>query len=158
MAGAQPDPAQLAALAARALTAGSAKGGGSGLARGDDLAEEEGAVAQQIDQWLRNTSGSAGLSSPPSGASAEGGTLRVSEALKAGEVDLIVALTEGLVADIAQGSDLRLLDVLRRSDLKIDPHVMMDTFKDYFGPNSHQDLMKAFKGGAGGSNKEKKQA
>ena len=76
MAGAQPDPAQLAALAARALTAGSAKGGGSGLARGDDLAEEEGAVAQQIDQWLRNTSGSAGLSSPPSGASAEGGTLR----------------------------------------------------------------------------------
>ena len=24
---------------------------------------------------------------------------------------------------------------------------MMDTFKDYFGPNSHQDLMKAFKGG-----------
>lgn len=29
---------------------------------------------------------------------------------------------------------------------------MMDTFKDYFGPNSHQDLMKAFKGG--GSNKK----
>lgn len=32
---------------------------------------------------------------------------------------------------------------------------MMDTFKDYFGPNSHKDLMKAFKGnGAGGTNKE----
>ena len=31
---------------------------------------------------------------------------------------------------------------------------MMDTFKDYFGPNSHKDLMKAFKGGnAGGTNK-----
>ena len=33
---------------------------------------------------------------------------------------------------------------------------MMDTFKDYFGPNSHKDLMKAFKGGsgaAGGSDK-----
>ena len=25
---------------------------------------------------------------------------------------------------------------------------MMDTFKDYFGPNSHKDLMKAFKGGS----------
>ena len=35
---------------------------------------------------------------------------------------------------------------------------MMDTFKDYFGPNSHKDLMKAFKGGsgaAGGSDKAK---
>jgi hypothetical protein len=35
---------------------------------------------------------------------------------------------------------------------------MMDTFKDYFGPNSHKDLMKAFKGGSGageGSDKQK---
>lgn len=33
---------------------------------------------------------------------------------------------------------------------------MMDTFKDYFGPNSHKDLMKAFKGGSvGGSDKAK---
>ena len=30
-------------------------------------------------------------------------------AAKTGELDLIIALTEGLVADIAKGSDLRLL-------------------------------------------------
>lgn len=33
---------------------------------------------------------------------------------------------------------------------------MMDTFKDYFGPNSHQDLMKAFKGGGSGAPPTKK--
>ena len=36
---------------------------------------------------------------------------------------------------------------------------MMDTFKDYFGPNSHKDLMKAFKGGSGaGEGRDKAKA
>ena len=35
---------------------------------------------------------------------------------------------------------------------------MMDTFKDYFGPNSHKDLMKAFKGGNGAEGKDKEKS
>ena len=79
MAGAQPDPAQLAALATRAIKARTAKrasSGASAQAHSYDARPEDGAVAQQIDQWLRKTSGAAEQSSPPSGASAEGGTLR----------------------------------------------------------------------------------
>lgn len=36
---------------------------------------------------------------------------------KSGEVDVIIALTEGLVADIAQGSDLRLFGTYVQSPL-----------------------------------------
>lgn len=45
------------------------------------------------------------------------GTGQMIEALKAGEVDMIIALTEGLVKDIAQGSDLRLLATYVESPL-----------------------------------------
>ena len=37
------------------------------------------------------------------------GTGDMIKAAKSGELDLIVALTEGIVADIATGSDIRLL-------------------------------------------------
>lgn len=45
------------------------------------------------------------------------GTGQMIEALKAGAVDMIIALTEGLVKDIAQGSDLRLLATYVESPL-----------------------------------------
>lgn len=45
------------------------------------------------------------------------GTGQMIQALKSGEVDMIVALTEGLVKDIAQGSDLRLLATYVQSPL-----------------------------------------
>lgn len=56
---------------------------------------------------------------------------------------LIVDMSENngiTLAASAQGSDLRLLDVLRRSDLKIDPHVMMDSIKDGVGMGSTGEL------------------
>lgn len=45
------------------------------------------------------------------------GTGQMIEALKTGAVDMIIALTEGLVKDIAQGSDLRLLATYVESPL-----------------------------------------
>jgi len=48
---------------------------------------------------------------------APGGTGAMIAALKKGEVDMIVALTEGLVSDIAKGSDLRLVGTYVKSKL-----------------------------------------
>jgi ABC-type nitrate/sulfonate/bicarbonate transport system substrate-binding protein len=45
------------------------------------------------------------------------GTGQMINALKSGECDVIVALTEGLVADIAQGSSLRIIGTYVESPL-----------------------------------------
>lgn len=76
------------------------------------------------------------------------------KSLTPGQIETMTSDTKDLIA-----TQKSLMDTVKSLAPVISQgREMMDTFKDYFGPNSHQDLMKAFKGGAGGSNKEKKQA
>ena len=64
------------------------------------------------------------------------------KSLSPGQIETMTTDTKDLIA-----TQKSLMDTVKSlAPVITQGKEMMDTFKDYFGPNSHQDLMKAFKG------------